>query len=171
MTSTQRVMPKPSLASAPNPLVPVTLVPEAMDRVSPGQRTPRAKDLNDAAWREIYEQVSTNAAVAARMVQIFEARPQLADSYPAVYLRAWITVERRNEQLARNLRIGLALRRWIKKPFTLFGLGTSSAMTSLSDIAAMPGMALTPSELGLRPTTEREAPSQAPAPAAEATGT
>ena len=171
MTTTHRVMPKPSLASAPTPLLPVTLVPEAMDRVSPGQRTPRAKDLNEAAWREIYAQASSNAAVAAQLVQVFEARPQLVDTYHAVYLRAWITVVRRHDQLARNQRIGLALRRWIKKPFALFGLGTSSAMTNLSDIATMPGMALTPSELGLRPAPEREASSKAPAPVAQATGT
>jgi hypothetical protein len=163
-------MPKPSLASAPTPLVPVSLVPSSLERVSPGQRTTRAKDLNDAAWREIYAQVSSNAAVAARMVQIFEAHPHLADSYPAVYLRAWITVERRQEQLERNQRIGLALRRWIRKPLNLFSRGSSSAMTSLSDIATMPGLAINPSDLGLRPTTAREA-APAPAPAAQATGT
>jgi hypothetical protein len=170
MTSTHRVMPKPSLAAAPTPLVPVTLVPEAMDHVSPGQRTSRAKDLNDSAWREIYAQVSTNAAVAARMVQIIEARPELVQQYHAIYLRAWITVERRNDQLARNQRIGMSLRRWIRKPLGLFGRGTSSAMTSLSDIVTMPGMALNPSELGLRPTADREAP-RPPAQPAQATGT
>jgi hypothetical protein len=163
-------MPRPSLANAPTPLVPVTLVPEAMDRVSPGPRTSSAKDLNEAARREIYAQVSTNAAVAARMVQIIEARPELVEQYHAIYLRAWITVERRNAELARNQRIGLALRRWIRKPLGLFGRGTSSAMTSLSDIATMPGLAMTPSELGLRPAPQREAP-PAIAPAAQPTGT
>lgn len=173
MASPSRVMPKPSLAAAPTPTpMPLTLVSEAMTYASPGPRASTARDLNEASFREIYAQVATNASVARRVVQVIQARPELVQQYHSVYLKAWITIELRQEKLERNQRIGNALRRWIKAPFRLFGRGGSSALDNFADMATPAAPAqLMPSDLGLLPADARKAPPPESAPVAQATGT